>query len=100
MDAADALTIYGPLGVFVVLFVVGLVVSKREHDRVIGERDKAWRQRDELIEDVHQRVVPAIERATEAVRARDEADGEVLAALVANREVLTDVRRLLEGQGP
>ena len=92
MDATQALTTYGPLGIFVVLFVLGLVVGKKEHDRVIAERDRAWEQRDQIIDDVHEKVAPALERATEAIRARENFEDRVL-------EVLTDVRRLLEGRG-
>lgn len=89
MDATQALTTYGPLGIFVALFVAGLVVGKKEHDRVIGERDHAWRQRDEITQLAHSEMIPAVRQATEAVRARERFEVEVL-------DVLTDVRRLLE----
>jgi hypothetical protein len=90
--ATDALLIYGPLGIFVVLFVTGFVIGKKEHERVIGERDKAWDQREALINDVHTKVAPALERAAEAIKARGSFEDQVL-------DVITDVRRLLEGNG-
>ena len=93
MDATEALTVYGPLGVFVILFVLGLVVGKKEHDRVISERDQAVEQRNTLIDDVLNKVAPLLERAAEAIKARDEHDSEVYAVLV-------DVRRLLERRDP
>ena len=93
MDATEALTIYGPLGVFVILFVLGLVVGKKEHDRVIAERDKATQQRDALLDDVFNKVAPLLERAAEAIKAREAHDSDV-------HSVLVDVRRLLERRSP
>jgi hypothetical protein len=84
---------FGLGGIVIGLFVAGLIVGKKEHDRVIAERDKAWDQREQLIDDVHTKVAPALERAAEAIKARETFEDRVL-------EVLTDVRRLLEGNGP
>ena len=36
LDPTSALLIYGPLGIVVALFVIGLIVSKSSHDYVKG----------------------------------------------------------------
>ena len=87
----EQLAIYGPLGLFVVAFMSGLVFAKPTVDRLIAERDRAEKHRDDVLADVLGKVAPALERAVEAVKARDEFDTDV-------REVLVDVRRMLEGQ--
>ena len=89
MDPSELIN-FGLGGVIIALFVAGFIVGKAEHSRVIEERDKAWQQRETLIDDVHDKVAPALERAAEAIKARQEFEAQVL-------EVLTDVRRLLEG---
>ena len=85
----EELVNYGALGVMVLGFVMGLVVAKPTHDQAVKDAEIARQQRDELLDDVFNRVVPAIERATEAVKARDALDDAV-------NDVLVDVRRLLE----
>lgn len=85
----DALANYGALGVIVILFVTGLIHTKPTVDRIVGERDKAEAQRDAVISDVLEKVAPALERAVEAVKAREQFETDV-------REVLVDVRRMLE----
>lgn len=92
MDPSELIN-FGLGGIVIGLFVAGLIVGKKEHDRVIAERDKAWEQRDTIIDDVHTKVAPALERAAEAIRAREGHEDRVI-------EVLTDVRRLLEGRRP
>jgi len=85
----EQLVQYGALGFMLGGFLIGLVVAKPTHDRVIAERDRAEAQRDEVLRDVLGKVAPAIERATEAIKARDAYDIEV-------HEVIVDVRRYLE----
>lgn len=92
MDPSELIN-FGLGGVIIGLFVAGFIVGKKEHDRVLSERDKAWEQRETLIDDVHDKVAPALERAAEAIKSRQDYEDRVL-------DVLTDVRRLLEGQGP
>lgn len=88
----NELVTYGPLGIFVLLFVTGLVSGKPTVDRLIAERDRAEVQRDSVINDVLEKVAPALERAVEAVKARDVFEADV-------RDVLVDVRRMLEQGG-
>ena len=85
MDGTELIN-FGVAGIVLALFVVGLIVSKKEHDRVIAERDRAWERSDTLTDDVLTKVVPALERAAAAAAALD--------------DVLVDIRRLLEGRGP
>ena len=92
MDPSELIN-FGLGGIIIGLFVAGFIVGKTEHNRVIEERDRAWAQREQLIDDVHDKVAPALERAAEAIKARQHFEDRVL-------EVLTDVRRLLEGNGP
>jgi hypothetical protein len=85
----DQLANYGALGVIVIAFLSGLVFAKPTVDRLIKERDKAEDQRDSIVRDVHERVAPALEQAVEALKARSEFETDV-------RDVLVDVRRMLE----
>lgn len=86
---ADQLANYGALGLIVLAFLTGLVFAKPTVDRLIKERDKAEEQRDSVIRDVLEKVAPALEHAVEALKARSEFESDV-------RDVLVDVRRMLE----
>lgn len=85
----DALVVYGPLGVFVVAFALGLIVAKPIYDRAVADRDRAEAQRDAVTKDVLERVAPVLDRAITTLNARASIDDQVV-------DVLTDVRRLLE----
>lgn len=88
-SSLDALVVYGPLGVFVVAFSLGLIVAKPIYDRAVADRDRAEAQRDAVTKDVQERVVPVLERAINTLNARTSIDDQIV-------DVLTDVRRLLE----
>jgi hypothetical protein len=87
----DPLLTYGPLGVFVVAFALGLIVAKPIYDRAISDRDRAETQRDAVTKDVMERVVPLLQRTIETLDRRSGLDGDTVA-------LLTDVRRLMERQ--
>lgn len=87
----DPLLTYGPLGVFVVAFALGLIVAKPIYDRAISDRDRAETQRDAVTKDVMERVAPVLQRAIETIDRRTAFEGDVVS-------LLTDVRRLLERQ--
>lgn len=80
---------YGALGVIVAAFLGGLIFAKPTVDRLIAERDRAEQHRDAVVADVLGKVAPALERSIEAAKTRDVFESDV-------REVLVDVRRLLE----
>jgi len=84
---------YGPLGIFAVALATGLIVPKSQVDRLITERDEAINHAGVLANDVVTQVAPMLERATKTIEARESFETEVF-------EVLVDVRRLLEGNGP
>lgn len=88
-NGLDTLIVYGPLGVFVIAFALGLVVAKPIYDGAIADRDRAEKQRDAVTKDVLERVAPILERAIDTLNTRATADGQIV-------DVLTDVRRLLE----
>jgi len=85
---------FGLGGVIIALFVAGFIVGKAEHSRVIEERDKAWQQRETLIDDVHDKVAPALERAAEASKA------PVLAVSSATRAGIEDLKLALVKVAP
>ena len=87
----NELLAYGPLGIFVIAFMSGLIHPKPTVDRLIAERDRAEQQRDSIVTDVLGKVAPALEKAIEAAKSRDAQDLEI-------HEVLIDVRRWLERQ--
>lgn len=85
----DLLVVYGPLGVFVVAFALGLIVAKPIYDKALADRDRAEAQRDAVTKDVVERVAPVLERAIATLNSRASMDDQIV-------DVLTDVRRLLE----
>lgn len=97
MNLFDALVNYGALGIMLAGFLLGMVVAKGTHERVIQERDRAEQQRDKVLDDVMTQVAPALERAAEAIRTRTAYEETVTAALSDIENVMEDVRRLLEG---
>lgn len=86
---ANDWTNFGALGAVVAAFMAGLVVAKPTVDRLDSQLARALDQRDSIVRDVVERVVPVLERAITTI----DRQGDV-------REVLVDVRRLLEQQKP
>lgn len=95
-DPVSALLIYGPLGIVVILMIVGLLVAKPTLDDVKKRADKAENQRDALTEDfkpvlqvlnkVNDEVLPALISAQGDLRGA----GQELARLA------DEIRRLVE----
>lgn len=92
----DPLLVYGPLGVFVVAFSMGLIVAKPIYDRALMDRDRAESQRDAVTQDVMDRVAPVLQKAIETIQTAEQrlnVRGDLETEL---RSTLVDVRRLLE----
>lgn len=75
--AFDALIALGPLGISLVLVVVGWLVPKPSVDRLIADLDRVTKQRDDLVRQqatevlpvlvmVNAKLVPALETSTAA----------------------------------
>ena len=63
MNASDPLSTlltYGPLGVFLILILVGWLAPKPTVDDLKQARDQAEKQRDDLIATYEQQVIPAL----------------------------------------
>jgi len=82
----DQLVNYGALGIMVAVL---LAFAHAQITRLVADRDKAEARSELLTAKVLDEVAPALSRATEAIKAREAHEDDVLA-------VLLDVRRLLE----
>lgn len=87
---------YGALGLILLAFLGGVVFAKPTVDRIIVERDKAEAHRDQVLSDVFEKVAPVLERTLEAVKSRESYEADISQALSEVRDVLVDVRRMLE----
>lgn len=56
----DSLVAYGPLGIFTLLYILGLIVSKRELDRALLRAERAEAQRDALADRAMSDLVPLV----------------------------------------
>lgn len=81
----DGLLAYGPLGMTALALATGWLVPKPTYDRAIADRDRSDAKTEQVTKDVMDRVMPALNDAIQAVQSHVEV-----------KEVLADVRRLLE----
>lgn len=56
---------YGALGLIVVAFITGQIVSKSTVERIVGERVLAEKQRDEMVLEMRDTVVPLVQQFNE-----------------------------------
>lgn len=82
----DALLTYGPLGIMSLMLAL---FARETVARLVKDRDRANEQRDQMVNDVINRMMPVIQRTVEMLEKRQQIDVEVL-------ETLKDVRRALE----
>ena len=83
---------YGPLGVGVVVLcaaVYKMFVS------FMKDKDKAVADRDTMIQDVFNKVLPAFDRNTEVLLARRDLDRELIDVLKDNTKIMQEVRIML-----
>lgn len=85
-DPYSTLITYGPLGIFVMLYLTGQLVSKRELERANARADRAEAQRDALsdramsdvlplVNEVARTMVPTVDRlVTQVQRMADRLD--------------------------
>jgi hypothetical protein len=90
----EILLTYGPLGIGVL--VLGYFAA-RMVNLVISDRDRSNQQRDQIVEDVFTKVLPAIARNTEVLEKRHDLDREIIEVLRDNTRVLDEVRIMLRG---
>src|SRR5688572_12220714 len=94
--AEEVMYSYGPLGVAVV--ALGYLAYKFINI-LIKDRDKAFADRDAMIQDVFTKVLPAITRNTEYLETRQEVDKELIQALKDNNNALSEVSFILKHGG-
>lgn len=92
----DILYGYGPIG-------IGLVVvayfAYKMFNILLADRDKAIADRDALLKDVFEKVLPAVARNTDVLQARQELDRDVIQALKDSNEILSEVSFVLRHGG-
>lgn len=85
-DPLTGLLTYGPLGIMVVALATGIFVPGPTHNRIVKENDR-------LREIIDNKVYPAIESSTAAVRESNETIKEVLRSLPLDEPVPPRRRR-------
>lgn len=83
---------YGPLGVAVVVLCAAVY---KMFVAFMKDKDKAVNDRDTMIQDLFTKVLPAFDRNTEVLLARQELDRELIDVLKDNTKVMEEVRFML-----
>lgn len=97
-DPVSALLIYGPLGIVVILMIVGLLVAKPTLDDVKKRAEKAENQRDALVETMKQ-VAPVLDKVLdEVLPALKSAQGDLQGAGRELKGLADEIRRLSDGK--
>ena len=88
---------YGPLGIGVVVLCGAVYKMFMSFMR---DKDKAVADRDTMIQDVFNKVLPAFDRNTEVLLARRDLDRELIDVLKDNTKIMQEVRiMLIHGRG-
>lgn len=74
----DFLYAYGPLGAGVVAFAY---VINKLFNIILKDRDKAIADRDAMIRDLMEKVIPALNKNTEVLETQQEVDKEIVGIL-------------------
>lgn len=86
VTSEDALLTYGPLGIMSLMLAL---FARETVGRLVKDRDAANEQRDQMVNDVINRIMPVLQRTVDVLEKRQQLDVEMV-------EVLKDVRRALE----
>lgn len=85
---------YGPLGIGVVVF--GYILWKL-FNIILNDRNKAFEDREAMVQDVFTKVLPAIARNTEVLLARQEIDRQLTDAIKeSNKQLQEDAEAFKE----
>lgn len=68
-DWGSALITYGPLGIFVFLFIIGWIVPKPTHDRVLQDNERLHTENEILRKSLEDRILPAAIRLADTIGA-------------------------------
>lgn len=82
----DALLTYGPLGIMSLMLAL---FARETVSRLVKDRDRANELRDQMIDDIINRMMPVLQRSVEVLEKRQQLDIELV-------DTLRDVRRVLE----
>lgn len=85
---------YGPLGVAVVFMGAALAYLFRI---IMKDRDKAIADRDQLVSDLFEKVLPAIMRNTDVLEKRQVLDQELIEAIKQSNTLREETRLAFEG---
>lgn len=66
-DWATLLTTYGPLGIFVLLFIIGWIVPKPTHDRVLQDNERLHAENENLRKSLEERILPTAIRLADTI---------------------------------
>lgn len=87
ITAEEVLYGYGPLGVGAVALAV---IGYKMFNIILADRDKAIKDRDQLLEDFFTKVLPAISRNTEVLDERQKLDRDLVEIIKSNITIMSD----------